>query len=83
MAPEQMRIANIGILIQDRAMADKINDILSRHGDVIRGRLGIPFRDEGVSVISVIIEADTDRIGSINGSLGNVPGVKVRSAMLR
>ena len=76
------RIAAISIMVGDRMLADRVNDILSRHGDCIRGRLGIPFHEQGKSVISVIIEAPTDRIGAINGALGNIPGVKVRSAML-
>lgn len=82
MTDSTIRIASISILVSDRAVADRVNDILSRHGDIIRGRLGIPFQASGVSVITVVIEAPGDRIGAINGTLGNIPGVTVRSAML-
>jgi len=82
MSDGESRIANISIVVRDKASAPLVNDILSKHGDVIQGRLGIPSPGRGVSIIVIVVDAGNDRIGAISGSLGNVPGVTLRSTML-
>ncbi|WP_027364051.1 TM1266 family iron-only hydrogenase system putative regulator [Desulfotruncus alcoholivorax] len=81
MAKEQ-RIGVIGIVIEDRSQAQRINSILSAHGDVIVGRMGIPYREKGLSVISLIVDGNTDEIGALTGKLGTVDGAKVKSALV-
>ncbi len=76
------RIANISIVIRDKTAAPAVNDILGRHGDVIHGRLGMPYPSRGISIITILVDADNARIGAISGALGNVPGVTLRSTML-
>jgi len=76
------RIGVIGIVVEDRENAQKINSILSEHNEVIVGRMGIPYRERGISVISLIIDGSTDEIGAMTGKLGNLKGVKVRSALV-
>lgn len=76
------RIAVISIVVRDRAMAGSVNEILSRHSEAICGRIGVPFRDKGISVISVLLEAATTEISAISGALGNISGVTLRSSML-
>jgi putative iron-only hydrogenase system regulator len=82
MPTDEKRIASVSILVRNRAESNRVNEILSRHGEAIRGRLGVPFREQGISVISVLLEADAREIGAIGGALGNIPGVTVRSVML-
>ncbi len=75
------RIAVIGVVLSDRKnAAGRVNDILSEYGDIIVGRMGIPYRERNLSVISLIVDGDTDQIGAMTGKLGRIPGVKVRSA---
>jgi len=76
------RIGVIGIVVEDRDNAQKINSILSEHNEVIVGRMGIPYRERGISVISLIIDGSTDEIGAMTGKLGNLKGVKVRTALV-
>jgi len=76
------RIGVIGIVVEDRSNAQKINSILGDHNEVIVGRMGIPYRERGVSVISLIVDGSTDEIGAMTGMLGNLKGVKVRSALV-
>lgn len=78
----EKRIAVISIVVRDRAMSAQVNDILSKHGEAVCGRLGVPFREKGISVISVLLEAGSPEIGAIGGALGNIPGVTLRSVML-
>lgn len=80
MAPEE-RLGFVGIVIEDRKQAAKVNQILSIFGDMIRGRIGVPDRETGVAVIGLIVEGANDRIGAMTGKLGNVSGVQVKSAL--
>jgi len=77
------RICVIGIVIKDRkTTAELINKILSDFGEIVVGRLGIPYREKKISVISVIVDGTNDQIGALTGKLGQVKNVKVKSAIL-
>ncbi len=76
------RIGVVGIVVTDRGtQARKVQEILSEDGDLIVGRLGIPYRERGVSVIALIVDGDTDRLGALTGKLGGLEGTHVRSAL--
>lgn len=76
------RIGTIAILVEDRAQVGQINELLTRFGDVIIGRIGIPYREKGVNIISIIVEGTTDEVGALSGKLGMIEGVKTRSLLL-
>ncbi|MTI82557.1 MAG: CopG family transcriptional regulator [Firmicutes bacterium] len=77
------RIGVIGIVVEDRGhAAARINQILGEYSHLIVGRMGIPYRERKVSVISLIIDGDTDEIGAMSGKLGNIKGVQVKSALV-
>ncbi len=75
------RIGAVVILITDEGDIQRINSIISEHADLILGRQGIPLRDRSTSVISLVMEGDTDRMGSLTGKLGRLPGVRVKSVL--
>ena len=75
------RIGAVIILITDEVDTQRINSIISDHSDMILGRQGIPLRDRATSIISLVLDGDTDRIGSLTGKLGRIPGVKVKSVL--
>lgn len=76
------RVSVIGVVVSERKeSADKVNDLLSQYGNKIIGRMGIPYRERGISVIALIVDATTDELGALTGRLGNIPGVKVKSAI--
>ncbi|QJT10858.1 TM1266 family iron-only hydrogenase system putative regulator [Oceanidesulfovibrio marinus] len=76
----EKRIGIIGIIIKERQKtAHRVNELLSEHGDLIVGRMGLPFRDKGINVINLIIEASTDEVGALTGKLGMLEGVRVKS----
>lgn len=76
------RIGVIGIVIEDpKHTSDKVNAVISDHGHIVLGRMGIPRPEYQVGVVSLIIEGTTDEIGSLTGRLGNLPGVTVKSAL--
>lgn len=80
---EKKRLAVLAIVIEDRAAAEKVNAILSASGDIIVGRMGIPYKDRGVSVISLILDGTTDEINFISGKLGQMSGVSVKAALTK
>jgi len=76
------RIGVVGIVITRREdSAVKVQDVLGEFADAIVGRMGVPYRERGVSVIALIVDGDTDRISAMTGRLGGLPGVNVRSAL--
>jgi len=76
------RLGFIGIIIEDRKkVISEINEILSAYGDYIIGRMGIPYKERGCSVITVIVDMTTDEIGAVCGKLGGLTGVAVKSAL--
>lgn len=77
----QRRIGVVGIVIEDRAKAPEINNILSNYSEIIIGRMGIPHRERELSVISLIVEGTNEEIGAMTGKLGNIKGVQVKSAL--
>ena len=80
----ERRIGVIGIVIENRKeVSDKLNTILSDHGDILVGRMGIPYKERGLCVISLIVDGTTDEIGALTGKLGSLPGVKVKSALTK
>lgn len=77
------RIGVVGIVVEDREnAARKINGILSEYSEIIVGRMGIPYRERNISVISLIIDGSTDEIGAMTGKLGSLKGVKVKTALV-
>ncbi len=77
----EQRIGAVIILVGEGGEIHRINAIISEHADMILGRQGIPLRDRSTSVISLVLEGNTDLIGSLTGKLGRLPGVKVKSLL--
>ena len=77
----ESRIGAVIILVSPDGDIQRINRIISEHSGMILGRQGIPMRDRSVNVISLVLDGDSDAIGSITGKLGRVPGVKVKSVI--
>jgi putative iron-only hydrogenase system regulator len=78
----ESRIAVVGVVVEDRVnAAQKVNEILSLHANIIVGRLGVPHKEKNAGVIALIINGTTDEIGSLTGKLGSINGVRVKSAI--
>ena len=73
------RLAVIGIIVEDLEVTDRINHILHDYSAYIVGRMGIPYRQRGISVISVIVDAPADAISALTGKLGMLEGVSAKA----
>lgn len=79
---KQHRLAVIGIVVSNREeISSRVNETLSSFGNIIVGRMGIPYKERNVSVISIIVDGTTDDIGALTGKLGNIKGIKVKVAL--
>ncbi|NRT91220.1 TM1266 family iron-only hydrogenase system putative regulator [Clostridium beijerinckii] len=73
------RIALIGIIVEDMNSTDKLNNILHEYSQYMVGRMGIPYREKNVGIISVVIDATNDIISSLSGKLGMIEGINVKT----
>ena len=75
----ETRIALIGIVIENRDSAQKMNEVLHEYGEFIIGRMGIPYAKRNVSVVSVVVDAPNDTISALSGKLGMIPHVNSKT----
>lgn len=69
------KVAIIGIFITDPEAAAKVNSLLHEYADCIIGRMGIPYRERSMNIISIIVSASQDRISALSGRLGRIEGI--------
>lgn len=74
----ETRIALIGIIVEDLNSTDKINETLHEYAEYIIGRMGIPYRNRGIAIISVVLDAPNDKISALSGKLGRLPGINIK-----
>lgn len=79
----EKRIGAILIIVKDKDNVQKLNSILSNHSSVIIGRQGIPVRDRGINVISLVIEGTNDEISTLSGQIGRLEGVSSKSVFAK
>lgn len=71
----ETKIAVVAIIVSDVNVVQQINDILHSFGQNIIGRMGIPYKEKGVNVISIVMDAPQEIINSLSGKLGMIKGV--------
>ena len=69
------RIAVIGIIIEDKNQVENVNEILHQYSDSIIGRMGLPYKKKGLSIISIVVDASSDTISALSGKIGRLQGV--------
>lgn len=75
----ETRIALIGIIVEDTNAVENVNEILHNYSSYIIGRMGIPYREKQVNIISIVIDAPNDVISSLSGKLGMIKGISVKT----
>lgn len=78
------RLGFIGIIVENREKsAAAVNAAISDMAHIVVARVGIPYRERGCSVITLVVDATTDEVGSLTGRLGLIEGVSVKSGLSR
>ena len=80
---EEFRIAVVGIIIENLDLVGSVNEILHQYNTYIIGRMGLPYREKQVNIISVVLDAPSDVISAVSGKLGRLPGVSSKALYSR
>lgn len=74
------RVAVMGIIVENSEVVSELNSLLHEYSKFIIGRMGIPYREKNISIISIAIDAPQDDISALSGRIGKLPGVSVKTA---
>lgn len=75
----ETRVAIIGIIVEKDDNVEKLNNILHDYSKYIIGRMGIPYREKGVNIISVAVDAPQDIINTVSGKIGRLEGISSKA----
>lgn len=76
----ETRIAVMGIIVENVASIEELNALLHDYRAYIIGRMGIPYKDKGISIVSIAVDAPQDVISSLAGKVGRLDGISVKTA---
>lgn len=74
------RVAVMSMIVENPESVEELNRLLHESGKYIIGRMGIPYREKGISIISIALDAPQDVISALAGKIGNLSGVSVKTA---
>ena len=72
------RVAVISIIVENPEAIETLNHLLHEAGQYIIGRMGLPYEKKQVNIISVIVDAPSDRISALSGNLGKIKGISAK-----
>lgn len=75
----ETRVAVLAIIVRDGSSVGALNDLLHQYGSYIIGRMGVPYHQRGVNVISVAMDAPADVISALSGKIGRLPGITAKT----
>ena len=75
----ETRVAVVSIIVENEDAVSELNELLHRYRQYIIGRLGIPYRQKGVSIICIAMDAPNDEINALTGALGRVEGITAKA----
>ena len=76
----ETRVAVISIIVEDSESVEAVNHLLHQYGAYVIGRMGIPYREKGINIISIAIDAPQDVISTLSGKIGKLKGVSSKVA---
>ncbi|MBQ4154944.1 MAG: iron-only hydrogenase system regulator [Clostridia bacterium] len=76
----ETRVAIMGIIVENPQSVEKLNNLLHEYSEYIIGRMGLPYREKKISIVSIAIDAPQNVISSLSGKIGNLEGISVKTA---
>ena len=76
----ETRVAVLGIIVENTDSTEELNSLLHDYGQYIIGRMGIPYREKKINIISIAIDAPQDTISTLTGKIGKINGISVKTA---
>lgn len=80
MEASRSRVAVIGIIVENEDSVEQMNHLLHEYGPYIIGRMGLPYRERGVNIICLAVDAPQDIISALSGRIGRLSGVSAKTA---
>ena len=77
---EESRIGVAAVIVEDVSSSREVNEVLHRFGKLIVGRMGIPYREKKINIISIAVDAPQDIISAMSGKIGKLDGVSAKTA---
>ena len=77
----ETRVAVMSIIVENADTVDALNALLHDYSDFIIGRMGIPYRQKGINIISIALDAPQDTLSALAGKIGNLDGITVKTAL--
>lgn len=75
----ETRVAIIGIIVENGDSVSELNAILHEYGSFIIGRMGIPYHERGINIISVAVDAPQNTISAMSGKIGRLSGISAKT----
>jgi len=75
----ETRVAVVAIIVREGNSVAALNELLHRYGSYIIGRMGVPYRQRGVNIISVAMDAPADVISALSGKIGRLEGITAKT----
>ncbi len=76
----ETRIAVLSIIVEDSSQSDALNKIIHDYAEYVVGRMGIPYREKGINIISLVLDAPQNAISTLSGKIGRLAGVTAKAA---
>lgn len=76
----ETRVAVIGIIVENEESISPLNELLSEYRQYIIGRMGVPYHEKNINIISIAVDAPQDTINTLSGKIGRLPGVSAKAA---
>ena len=80
---DRRSIATISIIASNNHISDRINALLSQYGELIVGRMGMPYRELGLFLITVTLDGSEEKIRELGQRLGVLPDVSVKTTFAK
>ncbi len=74
------RVAVLSIIVEKNETVQELNNILHDYGEYIIGRMGIPYRQRNINIISIAVDAPQNTIATLSGKIGKLDGISVKTA---
>ncbi len=75
------RVGVVSIIVEESSSTEQLNAILHQYGEYIIGRMGIPYRERGINVISVAMDAPQNVFSALSGKIGSLNGVSAKTVL--
>ncbi len=82
-SPNDRSVGVIAIIIKDISYAPKVNSVISEYSSMIIGRMGLPYHERNLNIITLIVDATNNTISALTGKLGRIQNVTVKSTLAK